>query len=70
MSTNQAINLLKQAQAALQEANHLQQEAFALVPESATGETDVSYLIHSDIENCIDSIDEWVDELESRKEAV
>ena len=61
-----AIYLLKQAQAALNEANSLQQEAFALVPESATGETDVAYLIHNDIENCIDAIEEWIDKLEER----
>lgn len=65
-----AINLLKAAQEALNEANRLQQEAFAMVPESATGQTDVAYLIHNDIENCIDYIEEWVDELETRKETV
>ena len=64
--SQKAIYLLKRAQAALAEANSLQQEAFALVPESATGETDVAYLIHNDIENCIDSIEEWIDELEER----
>jgi hypothetical protein len=63
-----AIYLLKKAQAALAEADALQQEAFATVPESATGETDVAYLIHIDIENCIDYIDEWIGELETRKE--
>jgi hypothetical protein len=65
-----AISLLKAAQEALHEANRLQQKAFDMVPESATGETDVAYLIHNDIENCIDSIEEWIDELETRKETV
>ena len=68
MSNTKAIALLKQAQDALNLANQLQQQAFCLVPESATGQTDVAYLVHNDIENCIDQIEEWVDELETRKE--
>lgn len=68
MSNKQAIALLTQAQDALNLANQLQQRAFSLVPESATGQTDVAYLVHNDIENCIDQLEEWVDELKTREE--
>jgi hypothetical protein len=66
----EAIYILKQAQEALHEANRLQQKAFDMVPESDTINTDIAYLIHNDIESCLDTIEEWVDALESSKEDV
>ena len=62
-----AIDLLKKAQAALAEANALQQEAFGIAPEPATVNPNIAYLIHNDIESCRDTIEEWIDALESSK---
>lgn len=63
-----AIYLLKKAKAALEEADALQQEAFDSMPESDSVNPNISYLIHNDIESSLDTIEEWVDALESSNE--
>ncbi len=58
-----AKSLLEAALEALHEANRLQQKAYGLLPESATDGEDISYQIHSEIENVIEVLEEQIENI-------